>query len=37
LGRAASLIGLGVLFLFGGYVLERMRRKLVAHVLGGVQ
>jgi uncharacterized membrane protein len=37
LGRAASLIGLGVLFLFGGWVLERARRKLVAHVLGGVQ
>jgi uncharacterized membrane protein len=37
LGRAASLIGLGVLFLFGGWALERMRRRLVAHVSGGMQ
>src|SRR5215469_12270315 len=37
LGRAASLIGLGVLFLFGGWALERARRKLVAHVSGGMQ
>jgi len=37
LGRAASLIGLGVLFLFGGWALERTRRKLVAHVSGGMQ
>jgi uncharacterized membrane protein len=37
LGRAASLIGLGVLFLFGGWTLERMRRKLVAHVSGEMQ
>jgi uncharacterized membrane protein len=37
LGRAASLIGLGVLFLFGGWVLERTRRRLVAHVSGGIQ
>lgn len=37
LGRAASLIGLGVLFLFGGWALERMRRRLVAHVSGGIQ
>jgi len=37
LGRAASLIGLGVLFLLGGWALERMRRKLVAHVLGGIE
>jgi uncharacterized membrane protein len=36
LGRAASLIGLGVLFLFGGWALERMRRRLVAHVSGGI-
>lgn len=34
LGRSASLIGLGVLFLFGGWALERMRRRLVAHVAG---
>ena len=37
LGRAASLIGLGVLFLFGGWALERMRRSLVAHLSGGIQ
>jgi uncharacterized membrane protein len=37
LGRSASLIGLGALFLFGGWALERTRRTLVAHVSGGVQ
>jgi len=37
LGRSASLIGLGVLFLFGGWVLERTRRRLVARVIGGTQ
>jgi hypothetical protein len=37
LGRAVSLIGLGVLFLFGGWELERARRKLVALVSGGLQ
>jgi uncharacterized membrane protein len=31
LGRSASLIGLGLLFLAGGWALERLRRKLVAH------
>jgi hypothetical protein len=31
LGRSASLIGLGVLFLGGGWGLERLRRRLVAH------
>ncbi len=35
LGRSASLIGLGVLFLFGGWSLERARRRLVARVAGG--
>ncbi len=29
LGRSASLIGLGVLFLLGGWLLERVRRRLV--------
>jgi hypothetical protein len=29
LGRSASLIGLGVLFLAGGWALERVRRRLV--------
>jgi hypothetical protein len=37
LGRSASLIGLGVLFLFGGWGLERTRRRLVAQVAGGAQ
>jgi len=37
LGRSASLIGLGVLFLFGGWALERTRRQLVARVAGGAQ
>jgi MFS family permease len=32
LGRSASLIGMGVLLLFGGWVLERTRRQLVARV-----
>ncbi len=37
LGRSASLIGLGVLFIFGGWSLERARRRLVARVAGGAQ
>jgi uncharacterized membrane protein len=37
LGRSASLIGLGILFLFGGWALERARRQLVARVAGGTQ
>ncbi len=37
LSRSASLIGLGVLFLFGGWTLERARRQLVARVAGGAQ
>ena len=36
LGRSASLIGLGVLFLLGGWALERARRHLVARVAGGM-
>lgn len=32
LGRAESLAGIGVLFLFGGWGLERLRRMLVARV-----
>jgi uncharacterized membrane protein len=31
LGRSASLIGLGILFLAGGWGLEQLRRRLVAH------
>jgi hypothetical protein len=34
LGRSASLIGLGLLFLGGGWALERARRRLVARVAG---
>jgi uncharacterized membrane protein len=32
LGRSASLIGLGLLFLGGGYLLEQTRRRLVANL-----
>jgi len=32
LGRSASLVGLGLLFLGGGWALERTRRRLVATV-----
>jgi uncharacterized membrane protein len=32
LGRSASLIGLGLLFLLGGWLLEKMRRRLVARL-----
>ena len=32
LGRSESLIGMGILFLLGGWMLEKMRRRLVAKV-----
>jgi len=35
LGRSASLIGLGFLFLGGGYLLERTRRRLLARLNDG--
>jgi len=35
LGRAASLIGLGLLFLLGGWLLEKTRRRLVAQLEKG--
>ncbi|HVR24100.1 MAG TPA: DUF2157 domain-containing protein [Candidatus Polarisedimenticolia bacterium] len=35
LGRSASLVGFGLLFLLGGWQLERLRRKLVAHMTAG--
>jgi uncharacterized membrane protein len=35
LGRALGLIGIGVLFLGGGWWLERMRRRLIARVQAG--
>jgi hypothetical protein len=31
-GRSLGLIGLGVLFLAGGWALERMRRRLIARM-----
>jgi hypothetical protein len=34
LGRAASLVGLGILFLAGGWTLERIRRRLVGLAKG---
>jgi uncharacterized membrane protein len=34
IGRAAGMIGLGLLFLVGGWLLERTRRRLVAHLEG---
>jgi hypothetical protein len=34
LGRSASLIGLGLLFLAGGWALERLRRRLVQQARG---
>ena len=35
LGRSVSLIGLGLLFLLGGWLLEKTRRKLVQHMAAG--
>jgi uncharacterized membrane protein len=35
IGRASSLIGLGLLFLAGGWILERARRRLIARLKGG--
>jgi len=32
LGRAASLIGMGILFIVGGWILERARRRLIARL-----
>jgi len=34
LGRSASLIGMGVLLLVGGWILERARRQLIARIQG---
>jgi uncharacterized membrane protein len=34
LGRSTSLIGLGILFLAGGWALERARRRLVLTIRG---
>jgi len=36
LGRSASLIGLGLVFLAGGWLIERVRRRLVLQAQGGV-
>jgi uncharacterized membrane protein len=35
LGRSASLIGLGLLFLLGGWLLEKTRRRLLTKMSGG--
>jgi hypothetical protein len=35
LGRSLGLIGLGILFIGGGWWLERTRRRLVARATGG--
>ena len=35
LGRSASLVGFGLLFLLGGWQLEQLRRKLVARAIAG--
>jgi hypothetical protein len=32
LGRSLGLIGLGILFLVGGIVLERLRRRLIGNM-----
>jgi uncharacterized membrane protein len=32
LGRSLGLIGMGLLFLVGGWLMERMRRRLIARV-----
>ena len=37
LGRSASLVGFGLLFLLGGWQLEQLRRKLVARAVGGAR
>ena len=37
LGRSASLVGFGLLFLLGGWKLEQLRRKLVARATGGAR
>ena len=37
LGRSASLVGFGLLFLLGGWKLEQLRRKLVARTAGGTR
>jgi uncharacterized membrane protein len=37
LGRSASLVGFGLLFLLGGWKLEQLRRRLVARTAGGTR
>jgi hypothetical protein len=37
LGRSASLVGLGLLLIAGGWGMERMRRRLVARLAEGAQ
>ncbi|MDR3090416.1 MAG: hypothetical protein LBU39_11485 [Desulfobulbaceae bacterium] len=35
LERSLSLIGLGLLFLIGGWILEKTRRRLMMNIAGG--
>jgi uncharacterized membrane protein len=37
LGRSASLIGFGMIFLLGGWYLEKLRRRLILRSAGGAQ
>jgi uncharacterized membrane protein len=36
-GRSTALIAMGLIFLVGGYYMERLRRRLIAQVVGGAQ
>jgi hypothetical protein len=36
LGRSASLVGFGLLFLAGGWALDRLRRRLIRQIQGGL-
>jgi uncharacterized membrane protein len=36
-GRSTVLISMGIIFLVGGYYMERLRRRLISHVSGGAQ
>jgi uncharacterized membrane protein len=36
-GRSTALIAMGLIFLVGGYYMERLRRRLIAQVVGGAR
>lgn len=36
-GRSTALIAMGLIFLVGGYYMERLRRRLIAQVVGGTR